>query len=684
MKVLNDTLQCLMDSLRSIPASSHIFLCGDFNLPGIKWEENQPVGLTRDASLMRNLQQEVSLQQLVDIPTRGSHILDLLFTNSIHSIDGVEVVDGIPGSDYDAVRFSFKASKPSILRHKRHSYNFKKANFDQFRDLLSIIPWNSCFLGDSIEDAWMKFKDLLITAADQCIPRVALKPRKRLNWLSDDTLRMIRRKRWSYKVAKCTRKDNDYRRYRAVSNAVHDATRGDHRNHQEEITSNLHNDPRCFWRWLKNIRGGKPSITNLNFQNKVLTSASDKAVALNSYFCSVFTKETTTNLGKLRDVLLQSRSEEIIATVLIGENEVYEELCKINPNKACGPDDIPGRLLKQGAAWIADPLSLWAGTLPDDWRKANVTPIFKKGSRHSLSNYRPVSLTSLVVKVLERLIHAGVSEFFASNNKLCPSQHGFRKGHSCQTQLLATVHDWASSLDKRTSTHAVFLDFSKAFDSVPHQRLLLKLENMGVRGSLLDWFRVFLSNRHQRVLVDGYSSDWKPVTSGVPQGSILGPLLFLAYVNDIGDNLKSSVRLFADDCTIYKQVQKLSDCELLQADLDSLFHWSQTWQLNFNLSKCKVIRLTNKRNLTQYTYRINNVPLDWVSTFKYLGVKLNCKLSWVDHVTEVTLKASRVLNILRRSLRGCSKDAKVKAYTALVRPHLEYTVLQSGHPINRA
>ena len=401
-------------------------------------------------------------------------------------------------------------------------------------------------------------------------------------------------------------------------------------------------------------------------------------MALNNYFCSVFTKETTNNLGKLRDGLLQSRSEQVIQTLAISENDVYEELCKINPHKACGPDDIPGRILKEGAAWIAEPLSklftmsLSTGTLPHDWRKANVTPIFKKGSRHSLSNYRPVSLTSLVVKTLERLVHTRVTKFLTSYNKLCPLQHGFRKGHSCQTQLLATMHEWASSLDKRNSTHAIFLDFSKAFDSVPHQRLLLKLENIGVRGSLLDWFKAFLSNRYQRVLVDGHSSDWKPVTSGVPQGSILGPLLFLVYVNEIGDNLFSTTRLFADDCTIYREIKKPSDCELLQADLDSLYNWSQSWQLNLNLSKCKVIRLTNKRKLTEFTYYINNVPLDWVSTFKYLGVKLNTKLSWGDHVTEVTHKASRVLNILRRSLRGCSKDAKAKAYTALVRPHLEY------------
>ena len=177
---------------------------------------------------------------------------------------------------------------------------------------------------------------------------------------------------------------------------------------------------------------------------------------------------------------------------------------------------------------------------------------------------------------------------------------------------------------KTLITHAVFLDFAKAFDSVPHERLLLKLDHMGVRGELFRWMKAFLSNRQQRVLCNGCPSTWSRVVSGVPQGSILGPLLFLIYVNDIGDNLTSHSRLFADDCVIYREISESSGCSTMQEDLVRVYEWTQKWQLALNLSKCKaIICISNKR---RPAYRLNNVAVEWVDTFKYLGVRIHPKL----------------------------------------------------------
>ena len=252
------------------------------------------------------------------------------------------------------------------------------------------------------------------------------------------------------------------------------------------------------------------------------------------------------------------------------------------------------------------------------------------------------------------------------------TQHGFWKHHSCQTQLLETIHHWAQSLDRRKSVHVAYLDFSKAFDSVPHHRLLLKLDSVGIRGRVLTWISSFLTDRRQRVLLDGCSSDWVNVTSGVPQGSILGPLLFIIYIDDIGSDLTSCTRLFADDCTVFREINLHQDCDSLQADLNGLLKWTQKWQLKLNPSKCKMMCITNKKKPIAYTYHINNSVVEWVDTFKYLGVKIHSNLIWGEQVKDVASRASRVLNLLRHTMHGCHKD---KAFTALVHPHLEYCAL---------
>ena len=372
------------------------------------------------------------------------------------------------------------------------------------------------------------------------------------------------------------------------------------------------------------------------------------------------------------------RSTEYIEDMLFSEDEVFKALMSIDPSKACGPDCIPGRLLKEGAPWLFEPLaalfnqSLKSGQLPSDWTSANVTPVHKKGSKHDPKNYRPVSLTSIVVKIMERLVHGRIVNFLNEHNKLIASQHGFRSGHSCQTQLLETVHQWANTLNKRSSSHVLFLDFSKAFDRVPHRRLLLKLECIGVRGNLLRWIQAFLVSRRQRIVVNGCSSDWSPVSSGVPQGSILGPLLFLLYVNDIGAHLRSQIRLFADDCTIFREIAGREDCEVLQSDLHELYQWTCKWQLHLNLSKCKALCISNKRIPPTYTYHLSGTMLEWVNSITYLGVKITHKLCWSDHITSADAKANRILSLLRRSMYGCNKEAKKRAYVALVRLHLEY------------
>ena len=295
-------------------------------------------------------------------------------------------------------------------------------------------------------------------------------------------------------------------------------------------------------------------------------------------------------------------------------------------------------------------LSLSTGTLPKDWVTANIVLVYKKGDRNLPSNYRPISLTSTVVKVMERIIHRQVLKALEDNHLISNYQHGFRHHHSTVSLLLTAVHDWATSLEKRHSVHCIFLDLAKAFESVPHSRLLLKLECLGIRGNLLSWLEHFLTRRFQRVVINGAFSDWLPVLSGVPQGSVLGPLLFLLYVDDVHRCLSySSVQMFADDIALYKEITSSSDRDLLQADLNRVYAWSRKWLLNLNPSKCDSICISYKRSPPMAQYYLGDQPLSIKSTLQYLGIYINSH----EHVNFITVKASSTLNYLRHSLYTC-------------------------------
>ena len=252
-------------------------------------------------------------------------------------------------------------------------------------------------------------------------------------------------------------------------------------------------------------------------------------------------------------------------------------------------------------------------------------------------------------------------------------QHGFRTKHSCESQLILTVHDLAQSLDRRTPLDMIIMDFSKAFDTVPHNRLLFKLRSYGITGNIHQWITNFLTKRTQRVVVNGESSEWVPIKSGVPQGTVLGPLLFLLYLNDLPDNISSEVRLFADDCVLYRSITNKHDIEHLQADLDTLTTWQDKWQMHFNADKCFTLKLSHSKTPSTHHYKLGQSVLKEAKSHSYLGVNISHDLKWVEHINSSISKANRVLGAVRRNLHPCTTDIKSTAYKSLVRPHLEYS-----------
>ena len=316
--------------------------------------------------------------------------------------------------------------------------------------------------------------------------------------------------------------------------------------------------------------------------------------------------------------------------------------------------------------------SLTTGVVPADWRTANIFALHKKGPKDLPENYRPISLTSICSKLIEHIVYSSICKFLEDNDILTPRQHGFRPGHSCETQLILAIDDWSRALDLGLRTDVAIFDFSKAFDSVSHRRLLAKIESYGIRGTTLSWIKSFLSDRLQRVVINGSQSPWSPVISGVPQGTVLGPLLFLLYINDITAGIRSDIRLFADDCILYRTIHSSSDVDILQDDINKLLLWSRTWQMSFNSKKCHILSISRKRNKPVLDYRLGQDNLAVVSSYPYLGVTVSSDLRWHLHINGVCSKATRTLNFVRRNIYRCPPESKALAYTSLVRPHLEY------------
>ena len=394
---------------------------------------------------------------------------------------------------------------------------------------------------------------------------------------------------------------------------------------EDIVSDDLQKNPKRFWSYVKSRKQDASQIVTLKSKDGFLHSDTDtKASILNQQFQSVYTKEDTSTLPDLG-----TSPHPTMDNIVIHERGVYKLLKGLRPFKATGPDEVPANTLKQAAESLAPyltrmfQLSLDEGKIPDEWRKANIVPIFKKGEKHQPSNYRPVSLTSIACKLLEHIIHSTVMDHFDRHNILCDEQHGFRSRRSCETQLVVTLNQIAKNMDQGHQTDIILLDFSKAFDKVPHERLLLKLAYYGVKGSTLNWIKDFLSSRTQSVVLEGHTSSPLDVLSGVPQGTVLGPLLFLTYINDMPDCTSSDVRLFADDSLVYRKIRNPDDAATLQRDLTALEEWEHKWQMCFHPEKCTVMRISNKRNTLQTTYTLHGHQLEVVDSGKYLGVTIS-------------------------------------------------------------
>ena len=491
---------------------------------------------------------------------------------------------------------------------------------------------------------------------------------------------MTRKKQRLYNKARKHRSTRCWDQFRSYRNTCTNALRKARENYVVGIISEglKNNDWRPFWRYTKSQKQEQCSIASLKDKGHLYSDSISKAEILNKKYTSVFTSDAN---DKHADTVLQGPSIPPMPDIIFDVSGIAKLLGNINPKKAHGPDALPCRLLKELAEELAPVFtdlfqrSYDSGILPSVWKMANVTPVYKKGPVYEASNYRPVSLTCIPCKLMEHVICSNMRAHFDRYGALTPLNHGFRSKHSCETQLLLTTHDFSNNLSKsKSQTDVVVLDFSKAFDKVPHARLMSKLRLLGVQGRAGQWIQQFLAGRSQKVIVDGRCSSSSSVLSGVPQGTVLGPLLFLCFINDIVSVVDpgTQIRLFADDCLLYRVISSVHDQILLQRDLHALSEWSHLWGMHFNPSKCNVLTIANMNEPLIKFYELEGRVLMHVEAAKYLGVLIERTLTFTGHIKAITNKAKQKLGFLKRNLRGTPTEVRKMAYVSLVRSSLEY------------
>ena len=676
VKLNNENLTNLLSS-----ANGHSIFIGDFNYRDIDW--NNCTARGDQAKLFLDAVNDNFFTQMVNFPTHSSgSTLDLVLTSNANLITDIEDCGFIGKSDHKAIKIEVmtgvkQKDKPKFVD------DWSNADLETMKTVLRNVNWHENFSHLSTEEAWNNFKNVLSNLKEKYVPKKQLNKTRNPQWFDKETAVFYKRKKRLWRKYKASNNLNDYARYEEAEKKLKNKIRNSKKNFERRLAGESSKNPKKFYSYMKSKTSNKESVGPLKDDSgNEITEEIEMARTLNSFFGSVFTEENTENIPNPEPVHVGAGMTDVTFTT----EKVKVKINKLKPFSAPGPDGITARTLITFVDELSLPLSLLfqksydTGETPSDWKKANVTPIFKKGKKCKASNYRPVSLTSIVCKLMESIIKDDMTEYLESNKIIKNSQHGFRKRRSCLSNLLEYLENLTKAVDSGQKIDMVYLDFSKAFDKVPIKRLLLKIRAAGINEKIVKWIANWLDERMQRVVLNGEASEWILVLSGVPQGSVLGPLLFIIFINDLDQSVdvtNSILFKFADDTKCGKIIVNEESTAELQKDLDNLLVWADTWQMQFNPDKCKVLHFGRNNAISHYTmngYAPSGTVLENATEEKDVGVWISNSLKPSVQCQKAANRANSILGQMSRAVSYRDRVTWIKLYKQYVRPHLEYCV----------
>ena len=660
-----------------------LFILGDFNFDLSNNRTNKMTELIQAYGLSQLIQHQTHFTE------KSSSLIDLILVRNISNVLTSCVADCfLPEQKryHCPIVLLLKFLRPSVTTFKRQIWNYTLADYNLYRTLLSEQNLTEQLNhNDDIDENTKLITEAIISAAEQSIPSktITVRPTE-LPWLTCKIKNHIRKRKRYYRKFKQTANISFFEKYKTIRNKIVSEIRKSKKDYFEKLDTVLSTETansKLFWKTAKQVlklNKASSGIPTLIMNNEYAENDLSKANMLNRFFTSqTIVDDSNSTLPAI------NRPECSMNQINISIQDVSDVLANLNTYKASGPDLLSPRLLKEGSNVLAEPLTILFNSslakchFPNVWKDANVTPIFKKDDKSSPTNYRPISLLSSIGKVMERCIHKYLYNYAITNELISPLQSGFKQGDSTNFQLLHTYHSFCEAVDRGKEVRVVFCDISKAFDRVWHKGLLHKLSCIGCSNPIVKWFSSYLSNRRQRVVFNGVSSDWSTIHAGVPQGSILGPLLFLIYINDIVKDIDSEIRLFADDTSLYIVIDApntaLTAANIINNDLNRISIWADDWLVRFNANKTIALLLSRKVIPVHHPHLLmNGTIITEQQSHKHLGIIFSKACTWSEHIDEISKKAWVRLNLLRPLKFRISRKALERMYTSFILPLLEY------------